>query len=65
MTQELPIFTLQTTFPHHYSPRGNEEMATDESKDVEMKDVEAEEKEENPKQAQIDKDLLTFEGLSI
>lgn len=38
-------------------------MATKESKDVEMKDVEGEEKPEvDPKQAQIDKDLLTFEG---
>ena len=37
-------------------------MATEESKDVEMKDEESEEKEVDPKQAQIDKDLLTFEG---
>ena len=40
-------------------------MATEESKDVEMKDVDGEEKEVDPKQAQIDKDLLTFEGLSF
>ncbi len=41
-------------------------MATEEKKDVEMKDVEAEEKEKevDPKQAQLDKDQLTFEGLS-
>ena len=38
-------------------------MATNKSKDVEMKDVEGEEKPEvDPKQAQIEKDLLTFEG---
>ncbi len=41
-------------------------MATEEKKDVEMKDVEAVEKEKevDPKQAQLDKDQLTFEGLS-
>lgn len=38
-------------------------MADKESKDVEMKDIENEEKSSpDPKQAQIDKDLLTFEG---
>lgn len=41
-------------------------MATKESEDVEMKDVEREVKPEvDPKQAQIDKDLLTFEGIKM
>ncbi len=39
-------------------------MSTEENKDVEMKDVEVKESELDPKQAQLDKDLLTFEGLS-
>ncbi len=39
-------------------------MATEEIKDVEMKDVEVKGDEIDPKKAQLDKDQLTFEGLS-
>ena len=54
---------LPTEYSNASEIRGT--MSSSTSKDVEMKDTEEEkpkEAEEDPKQTQKDKDLLTFEG---